>query len=53
MCVCVCVRPSSYFCSPSAEKDTVSRSREGERGVEDGEQPSLRCRLEEEVLETQ
>lgn len=38
MCVLVCF--SSYFCSPSAEKDTVLRSRDGEEGVEDGEQLS-------------
>lgn len=49
----VCVYNSSYFCSPSAEKDTVSRSREGEKGAEDVEQPSLRCRMEEEVQEMQ
>lgn len=48
---CVCY--SSYFCSPSAEKDTVLRSREGEKGVEDVEQLSRRCRIREEVLEMQ
>lgn len=53
ICVRVCVCYSSDFCSPSAEKDTVSRSREGEQGGEDVEQLSLRGRIEEEVLEMQ
>lgn len=52
LCVVVCCR-SYFFAGPVPKKDTVSRSREGEKGVEDVEQPSLRSRMEEEVLEMQ
>lgn len=51
MCLFVCY--SSYFCSPSAERTQFRGPEREKRGVEDAEQLSLRCRIEEEVLEMQ
>lgn len=45
LCVCVIVH---MFAAPVQNKDTALRSRGGQKGVEDGEQLSLRCRIEEQ-----